>query len=284
VGHKLAAVLGGLSLLAATPALARPENDVVLYDASQSTTTALVTADEYRHLMTELGLLISSKVLAPSNTLGANGFDMGFEVNTGLIHGTAPYWTKATKDGTIPRVFAYPTMRVRKGLPFSLEGGMTVSYLPFTQQQVLGGQARFAIHEGFSLVPDVAVQLSYDRYVGNEQLDMNVKQGVASIGYTWPFGEIPGLHTGRVSLWGGYGKGAIDTTMNRRFIQDSTPAGTPGSVFASVGADSGGFREFRYDKWVAGLQVESGHFVFDVNGEFVDSAIPTINGRFGATF
>ena len=67
------AALVGLSLFIASTASARPENDVIVYDASQSTTTALVSSNEYKHLITELGLMVSSKVLSPSNTLGANG-------------------------------------------------------------------------------------------------------------------------------------------------------------------------------------------------------------------
>ena len=266
------------ALLVAAPALAAEKNDVVIYPGSNQ--SEWLTATEYRKLITEHGLLIGSKTIAPSNTLGVNGFDAGFELTTGIIHGQEPYWTKAAKDGDIPRVFTYPTLRVRKGLPFSLEGGMTVSYLPFTQQQVLGGQVRFAVHEGFSLVPDVAIQLSYDEYVGNEQLDMNVKTGTATLGYTWAFGEIPGLNTGRISAWAGYGKLAVDSQVNLRAVPDSEEA----ALLTALGTDPNGFLQLRFDKWIAGVQIESGRFVYLLNGEFVDSAIPTINMRWGASF
>lgn len=267
-----------VALLLAAPAWAAEQNDVVIYPGS--TQSEWLTASEYRKLIGEHGLLIASKTIAPSNTLGVNGFDAGFELTTGIIHGQDPYWTKAAKDGDIPRVFTYPTLRVRKGLPFSLEGGMTVSYLPFTQQQVLGGQFRFAVHEGFSLVPDVAIQLSYDEYVGNEQLDMNVKTGTASLGYTWAFGEMPGLNTGRISAWVSYGKLAIDSQVNLRAIPNTDEA----ALLTSLGTDANGFLQLRYDKWIAGVQVESGRFVYLLNGEFVDRAIPTINMRWGASF
>ncbi len=254
------------------------QNDVIVYPGSDPTTWE--NPYEYHHLIEELGLTIASKTLSPSNTLGINGFDMGIEANTSLIHGQSPYWQKAAKDGSIPRLFAYPTLRVRKGLPFSLEGGMTISYLPFTQQQVLGGQGRFALHEGYALVPNVAVQLSYDKYIGNQQLDMEVKQAVATMGYTWPFGETRDLKTGRVSGWLGYGKGNINSNVNTRVIA----TGDKTAFLTSLGTDGDGHLLIAYDEWVAGVEIESGHFAFLVNGEFVDGGIPTINARWGAQF
>ena len=270
-----------LALLSASAvAHARPENDVQPIDPANGLPD--VDSNGYKHLMSEFGLLISSKTLAPSSTLGANGFDMGFEMDTGLLHGGSPYWKAATKDGSQPSVFPYPVLRVRKGLPFSLEGGMSVGYLPFTGEQVLGGQGRFALHEGFELVPDVAFMVSYDKLVGNEQFDMSDTQATLTIGYTWPFGNIPGLKTGRVSVWGGYGKIAIDTTLNGRYILAA--GANPAVSFAGVGANSSGFREFRWDKWIAGVQVESGHFSYLLDTEGVDKAVPTFNMRVGATF
>lgn len=276
------ATVAAFAVLAPASASAAPRNDVVLYQSDVPSTW--LTPDEHRKLVTELGLLIAGKVLSPSNTLGANGFDVGFEVTTGLIHGQEPYWTKAVKDGSIPRVFAYPTLRVRKGLPFSLEGGMTVSYLPFTQQQVIGGQARMALHEGFSLVPDVAIQIGYDEYVGNEQLDLNVKTGIATLGYTWTFGHFAGVKTGRIAAWAGYGKLIISSRVNARGIQ-ATQAQKDDFFDAADGDGIGDSSlEQTWDKWVGGVQVESGRFVFLLGGEFVDSAIPTINARWGASF
>lgn len=278
------AVLVALVLGAASIAHARPYNDVEIYRDCSGTPTGpcdeWVTRAEYRKLVTELGLVISPKIMSPASTLGINGFDAGFEVNTALIHGQEPYWTKSTRDGSIPRVFTVPTLRVRKGLPLSLEGGMHISYLPFTQQQVLGGDARFALHEGFSLVPDVGIQLSYDQFIGNPQLDMNVKQGSATLGYTWAFGDVPGIHTGRVSAWGGYSKGIIDSQVNTAAI----PFAEQARFLSQLGLKSDGVLELDYDKWVVGAQVESGGFTFVVGGEFVDSAIPTINMRWGAQF
>ena len=271
--------LGVLTLLGfSSVAHARPVNDVVVYTECANPCPEWLTKEEYRQVMQELGLLISPKVMSPSSTLGINGFDAGVEINTALIHGQADYWVKATKDGSIPRVFSFPTLRVRKGLPLSLEGGMNIPYLPFTSQQVIGGDARFAIHEGFSLVPDLAIQISYAQYIGNEQLDMNVKQGSATMGYTWAFGEIPGIHTGRVSAWGGYSKGIIDSKANMRAIDPDPDWRT------YVDLDRSGELSLDYDKWIVGAAVESGGFTYLVDGEFVDGGIPTINMRWGAQF
>ena len=280
--RRIVALGAALWALAPAFAAARPYNDVQIYRGCTGGTPCAEwpTAGEYRRLILELGLMISPKVLSPSSTLGINGFDMGFEANTALIHGQEPYWTKSTKDGTIPRVFTYPTLRVRKGLPLSLEGGMSISYLPFTQQQVLGGDARFALHEGFSLVPDVAIQVSYVQFVGNEQLDMNVKQGSATLGYTWAFGDIPGVHTGRVSAWGGYSKGIIDSQVKT----SSVPAADRTSFLTTLDVPGSGLLSRDYNKWIVGASVESGGFVYAVDAELVDRAIPTINMRWGAQF
>lgn len=281
-------VLAGIALLvsATSVADARPYNDVQIYRTEDSPNEWL-TPSEYKALVLELGLIVSPRVMAPSSTLGFNGFDIGFEANTTLIHGTEAYWTKGTKDGSIPRVFTVPTLRVRKGLPLSFEGGMSVSYLPFTGQQVLGGDARWALHEGFTLVPDVAIQGSYSQYIGNEQLDMNVKQISTTLGYTWAFGEVPGIHTGRVSVWSGFARGYIDSQINKgglnsiaTFRQDFLDS----SDGDGIGVDANKEQTTEYNKWVLGVQVESGGFTYLVNTEFVDSGVPSINMRWGAQF
>lgn len=235
---------------------------------------------EYHHLIEELGLIVAPKVLNPSNTLGVNGFDMGVEADTALIHGQNSYWTKAAKDGSIPRIFSAPTLRVRKGLPLSFEGGMNITYLPFTQEQILGGDGRFAIHEGYALVPNVAVQLSYSKYLGNQQLDMDVRQGEITMGYTWPFGETSDLKTGRLSAWVGYGRGSIDSNIRANTVANSDRL----AFFTAIGTDGAGHLLINYSKWVTGVEIESGHFAFTVDGEFVDGGIPTINARWGAEF
>ncbi|HVO32041.1 MAG TPA: hypothetical protein VMV18_14955 [bacterium] len=277
---RFAVPLVALPLLLSTGAAQAKaiQNDVVVYPGSNQ--AEWLNAYEYKHLMEELGLIVAPKVMNPSNTLGVNGFDMGLEADTALIHGQDPYWTKAAKDGSIPRIFSAPTLRVRKGLPFSIEGGMNITYLPFTQQQVLGGDGRFALHEGYALVPNVALQLSYSKYVGNQQLDMDVRQGSLTMGYTWPFGETPDLKTGRISAWVGYSKGDINSNIRANTV----PASDRLAFLTSVGTDGAGHLLIRYDKWITGLEVESGHFSFLVDGEFVDGGIPTINARWGAEF
>ncbi len=286
--HRLSAILSAawiaVFVAPSAAALERPENDVDVYPSDD--TGEWLDRKEYEHLIRELGLLVVTKTLAPSNTLGVNGFDIGVELNSGLIHGQESYWNKATRDGTISRLFSYPTIRIRKGLPLSVEGGMTIAYFPFTQQQVLGGQAHIGIHEGFSLVPDLAVHLSYDQYFGNEQLDLNVQQAVATLGYGFPFGDA-GYKVGRISIWAGYGKGQINSQVVLRSIPAEN-AGDDGSdrdaFLDALGTDGDGFKAIRYDKWLGGFQVERGRFTFLMNGEFVDHGIPTVNVRWGAQF
>src|SRR5438094_8797103 len=95
-------------LLPAVASAKSIQNDVVVYPGSDQ--TQWMDAREYHHMIEELGLMISPKTMNPSNTLGVNGFDMGIEADTALIHGTESYWKKATKDGSIPRIFSYPTL------------------------------------------------------------------------------------------------------------------------------------------------------------------------------
>jgi hypothetical protein len=266
-------------LLLGAPAFGT-ENDVVVYPGS--TPALWMNAGQYHHLTEELGLMVASKVLNPSNTLGINGFDMGAEVDTALIHGSEAYWQKATPGGNVPSVYPLPTLRVRKGLPFSFEGGMSLTFIPATQQEVLGGMGRFALHEGYALVPNVAVQVSYDDYIGNPQLNMNVEQAVATMGYTWPFGRDSDLKTGRFSAWVGYGKGEIDSNVSLTGIGLSSSAAQ--GFFNEIGTDPSGHLLINYAKWVGGIEVESGHFAFTLDGELVDGGIPTINARWGTLF
>ena len=115
---------------------------------------------------------------------------------------------------------------------------------------------------------------------------MNVKQGSATLGYTWAFGEIPGIHTGRVSAWSGFAKGYIDSKVVKGGLSSLGPVrddfldATDGDGIGT----NGDARTREYNKWVVGVQVESGGFTYLVDSEFVDKGIPTINMRWGAQF
>ena len=140
-----------------------------------------------------------------------NGFYVGLSntfafIRTGSTDGVHPTgWDLAAEDED-PQAFLYvPTLQLRKGLPMSLEVGANASWIGNTQTEALGVYGRWSPLEGHRRIPDLAVQIGYSGYVGNDELELGVMDMSASIGYTLPFGVTQGIHQASFSPYVGLG-------------------------------------------------------------------------------
>jgi hypothetical protein len=205
--------LAALSL--ATPAEAAWPDDVSLSSlATWGGTTVMdesIQGDAYGSVVRQLALGIMNKPMAPAETVGLAGFDVAMTHTVAFIDANgarddapAP-WERLHAEGTPTRALWLPGLSVRKGLPMSLEIGGTFAQVGFSHQTAIGGHARWAPMEGDPRVPDVCIQIGYVGYVGNEELDLGVMDTQISIGRTFAFGYLEGIHTGTVSPYAGLG-------------------------------------------------------------------------------
>ena len=182
--------LAVLTVVGLTHAAHADKNDLVLSRLGQpnSTMTDVVPFNQdFRSLVSELGVVIAPKLLSPADTLGYSGFQFSAELSYNTINSDARYWCATEESSACSGAGATKgsdhidtfSVFARKGiwLPLpSFEVGAGAS-------QVLGstmwaGQiyGKFALHEGFHdwPIPSVAARGAASRLFGSEQLDLTV--------------------------------------------------------------------------------------------------------------
>ena len=179
------------SMLAFAPAAARADdNDLVLSRlATLPMDNSRVVPDnqQFRSLVSQLGVALAPRFLTPADTLGYSGFQFSTELSYTTIDHEADYWcateaaaATACAPGARP-AGALSTIGVfaRKGiwLPLpSFEVGAGALHLLSSQMWAGQAYAKFALHEGFHdwPIPSLAVRGSVSRLMGSEQLDLTI--------------------------------------------------------------------------------------------------------------
>lgn len=135
-------------------------------------------------LSSETALALSSAILMPASTTGYSGFDIGLEAAYVAVH---PQTVGSTSFGSpplfeprgpwqtrslTPHELFLPSVHVRKALPFSFEVGGRMIYL--SQSSYFGAQVegKWALNEGFRVLPDLAVRVAHTQLFG--QRDWNL--------------------------------------------------------------------------------------------------------------
>jgi hypothetical protein len=152
----------------------------------------LLTQREFRLLSEDLGAALSYKPLIPSEALGITGFDIGIAV-TGTRLANEAILRKASSGDSVS-VLPVPTLRVHKGLPLNLDVGLAFAQVPGSNLRYVGGELRWAVLPGSTLVPAVAIRGALTRLTGVDQLDfdtrsldVSISKGFANI---TPYGGI----------------------------------------------------------------------------------------------
>ena len=161
--------------------------------------------DAYELFLSEYSFGISPKLMAPASTLGYSGFYLGLEASLVTVpDGSTEAFNSAHRDykdsrwrigtakytDTPPKMY-YPTIHVRKGLPWSFEVGSSIGYLGHSELITLGGEVKWSLFEGYSegvlgALPDVAVRGTINRVIGESDVDMTLVGVDGSI--SKPFG------------------------------------------------------------------------------------------------
>ncbi len=125
----------------------------------------------FRALSKDLGVVMGPKFLAPAETLGQAGFDVGFEFSFTSVNTNADHW-RALESQDAGAGFATGQLHVRKGLPFSLELGGSLTHLFESEMFAVGTELKFSLNEGFFYLPDFAVRGTFNTVVGASDLNL----------------------------------------------------------------------------------------------------------------
>ncbi len=206
--------------LTLSPAWAGYPQDIIVSGMDSYQGQSAGTADEvnqaWRTVVKDLGTGIANKAQGGA-TLGMDGFDLSMGASTVFVHGhrynggpTA--WELAREGNQAAGALFIPELQVRKGLPLSLEAGARVGWVSFTRQGIVGAYGRFAPLEGQPKLPELAMQLGYTGYIGNDELDLGVADASLSLGKTVAFASMQRSKTRTVHPHAGVGFNWIRAT------------------------------------------------------------------------
>jgi hypothetical protein len=181
-----------LPLLALAAALAQPAL------AGDLSNLGALTASEFRTLSEDLGAATSYKPLAPTETQGITGFDIGFEVTGTDIGKSAAALRKAGASDSPMDTLMVSKLHVHKGLPLGFDIAAFMGNVSAINVNLVGAEVRYAILEGGVATPAVGVRGAYTHMNGASQLalhtrslDLSVSKGFAmltpyaGIGQVW---------------------------------------------------------------------------------------------------
>lgn len=183
-------------------------NDIDL-DRLQSVDPHLRQA-RFDAVLKDLAMALSGPPSFPVGSLGLYEFEVSVSSRMSFVHtsplgdaATSP-WDDVNPKGEANNVIWMPGLQFRKGLPYSFEVGGDIAWIGISRQVEVGGYGRVAFLDGWTKVPDVALQLGYSGYVGNDQLDMGVFEMDLSVGYTVHTPAVTGRGTTFFSPFVGY--------------------------------------------------------------------------------
>ena len=138
---------------------------------------ALPREGAFRKLTTELALALTPSGLQPAETTGQSGFDIAIDYGVHSIAGGESYWTDVVNRGAgAPPVLQTLGLRARKGfvlpLPLTSEVELGGRWLLDSHAFAVGANARVALNEGFTYIPDVAVMAGVNTVLGADDLDL----------------------------------------------------------------------------------------------------------------
>ncbi len=126
---------------------------------------------EFARLAKDFTAVASYKGISPAEPLGVTGFDVGVELtSTKLDH--ADIWKKAGEDDS---TMYLPRVHVHKGLPFNVDVGASLAMVPGSDIKLFGAEIKYAIIEGGTATPSVAVRAAATRLFGVDELDLNTR-------------------------------------------------------------------------------------------------------------
>jgi len=132
---------------------------------------------------------ITSTNLTPPETLGHAGFNVKAELGVVILPRSASIRIPV-ESGSQPDSMLVPSLHVRKGLPFSVELGGRVGWVEKSRMIAATGEAKWAVNEGFTYLPDIGARLHITRLMGVRDLSLTAAGLDAGIGKQFPFGGM----------------------------------------------------------------------------------------------
>ncbi len=121
--------------------------------------------------ITQMSEALGPAFMGPANTLGFKGFELTLNTSFTPVQANSEVWTGY--GGTQPGVARNPgtlmyanQLRFRKGLPYSIQIGASVTHLYESSLWGIGLDLSWSFVEGFKRAPDVGLVVSFGTVLG----------------------------------------------------------------------------------------------------------------------
>ncbi|REG32005.1 hypothetical protein ATI61_105332 [Archangium gephyra] len=147
---------------------------------------------DFRAFARTFAAVMTSANLMPPETLGHAGFSLNAELSVlGLpTPGREDGQVTIPTEGTPTNPLLLPSVHVRKGLPFSFELGARVGWIDRSDMFAATGELKWAVNEGFTWLPDIAVRAHVTRLMGNKDFDLTAAGLDFGVGKQFPLGGM----------------------------------------------------------------------------------------------
>ena len=134
-------------------------------------TVEVLDQSQFDELAESLGAASHYKSIAPPETLGILGFDVGIELSSTDINGDL--FDLASDGDFAGSELLIPRLHAHKGLPFGIDLGASLGVVQDSDGQVFGAELRYAIVDGGVVTPAVGVRVSHSLVQGIDDFDFN---------------------------------------------------------------------------------------------------------------
>lgn len=168
-------------------------------------------------LTNDLGSALNYRALTPDEPLGRVGFDIGFDVSSTSLESDA---MKQAISGETPDRLLIPKVRFHSALPLGFDVSAFYGSVPDSNIGLIGGEIRYAIYDGGSRSPAIAIRGTFSQLSGVDQLDLNTRGVELSVSKGFStFTPYAGVSTMRIesntNVLGLYGE---DVSENKYFL------------------------------------------------------------------
>ena len=139
--------------------------------ASPLDSIGLLSQDDFKKLTGNIGAATHYKAVAPGETLGVIGLDLGIEVSSTEIDDDI--LDRASGGNADIDTLLIPKLHAHKGLPSGIDVGVSFGAIPDTDITVWGGELRYALLEGGVATPAIGLRASYSRIDGSDDLELS---------------------------------------------------------------------------------------------------------------
>ena len=134
-----------------------------------------LTPSEFRTVSEDLGAAFSYKPIAPTETQGISGFDLGFEVTGTDISNSAAALRKAGASDSPMDTLMASKVHLHKGLPLGFDVAAFMGNVSAINVNLVGAELRYALLAGGIATPAVGIRGAYTNMNGADQLSLNTR-------------------------------------------------------------------------------------------------------------